>query len=80
VNSQTVGPRHVHGYKLNVAVHEVSDKRDVAGEPVKPGDNQHAAAWPALVQRAGKRRAVGMPASALDLGELGGKLAAISMS
>jgi hypothetical protein len=44
VDGEPVDARHIDGDKFHVAVHQAGNEMDVAGEPVKLGDDQHGAA------------------------------------
>ena len=52
----------------------------VAGQPVEAGDQQGGAALPAFFERGQQLGPVRVPASALDLGELGHELAAVHLA
>ena len=74
VQGQPVGGRHVDCDKLDAALHQAGDERDVAGQPVELGDHQDGALPAAQLQRSAQLRPVGAPA-ALDLDQLGDQLA-----
>lgn len=80
VNGQPVGLGHVTGDEVRAALHQVGDESDVAGQPVKAGNQQGSATLPALFEGGQKLRPVRVPASALDLGELGHELAAVHLA
>jgi hypothetical protein len=58
----------------------ICDKSDVAGQPVKTGNQQGSVALAALFKGGQELRPVRVPASALDLGELGHELAAVDLA
>jgi len=78
MNSEPIRGRHVHGDKINAALHEVGDKRDVAGKAVKPRNQQHGAALAAFLQRSAQLWPVAYSPPAFDFGELGYELAGLS--
>lgn len=73
VDGEPVGARHIHCNEFHVAVHQAGNEMDVAGKPVKLGDDQNRAAFPALCKRRMELGPV-LLASALHFDELRGKL------
>ena len=80
VNGQPVGLGHVTGDEIDAALHQVGDEGHVAGQPIQAGDQQNGAALTALVERSEELRPVRVSASTLDLGKLGGQLAAVHLA
>jgi len=80
VDRQPVGLGHITSNEVRTALHQVGDESDVAGQPVESGNQQGGAALPALLKGGQELRPVRVPASALDLGELGHELAAVHLA
>ena len=80
VDGQPVGLGHIAGDEVGTALHQIGDEGDVTGQPVKAGNQQGSAALPALLKGGKQLRPVRVPASALDLGELGHELAAVDLA
>jgi hypothetical protein len=74
VNCEPVRAQHIHGDRFNIAVHQAGNEMDVAGEPVKLGDDQRGAALPSLCEGRKELRPV-ILAPALHFHERGGQLA-----
>ena len=66
--------------EVRAALHQVGDESDVAGQPIKASNQKNGAALPALFERGQELRPVSVPASALDLGELGYELATVDLA
>ena len=73
VDGEPIGGRHIDRDKIHAALHQVGDEGNVAREPVEAGNEQGRAALTAFGKGGMELRAVGVAASALDLGEGGGK-------
>jgi hypothetical protein len=80
VDGQPVGLGHIASDEVRAALHQICDKCDVTGQPVKTGNQQSSAALPTLFKCGQELRPVRVPASALDLGELGHELAAVDLA
>jgi hypothetical protein len=80
VDGQPVGLGHIASDEVRAALHQICDKSDVAGQPVKAGNQQGSAALPTLFKSGQELRPVRVPASALDLGELGHELASVDLA
>src|ERR1017187_8427225 len=80
VDGQPVGLGHIASDEVRAALHQVGNKSDVAGQSVKTGNQQGSAALPTLFKCGQELRPVRVPASALDLGELGHELAAVDLA
>ena len=80
VDGQPVGLGHIASDKVRAALHQVGDESNVAGQPVKAGNQQGSATLPTLFEGGEELRPVRMPASALDLGELGHERAAVHLA
>jgi hypothetical protein len=50
VDGQPVGLGHIAGDEIRAALHQVGDKSDVAGQPIKAGNQQGSAALAALLK------------------------------
>jgi hypothetical protein len=48
VNGEPVGLGHIASYEVCPALHQICDKGNVAGQPIKAGIQEHGAALPAL--------------------------------
>ena len=57
MDGEPIGVREVHGDKFEPALHEAGDHFDIAGEPIKPRDDQDRACDAAEVQRLSQVRA-----------------------
>ena len=71
VDGQSVRLGHIDGNEINPTLHEAGDEMDVAGQSIKPGDDERGFVTAALVERGCELRAVGVPLAALDFLELG---------
>ncbi len=71
MNGQAVCLGHIDGDEIDAALHQPGDEMDVAGEPIKPGDNECGFLSSACIERGGELGPVGVPLAALDLLELG---------
>ncbi len=71
VNGELGRGRHVAGDEVGAVLHQGGDESYVAGKAVEAGDKQHGAALAALGEGGEELGPVGVPAPALDLGELG---------
>jgi hypothetical protein len=80
VDGQPVGLGHIAGNEIRAALHQICDKSDVAGQPVKAGNQQGSAALPALFKGGKQLRPVRVPPSALDLSELGHELTTVGLA
>ena len=80
VDGQPVGLGHIASDEVRAALHQICDKSDVAGQPVKTGNQQGSAALPALLKGGKQLGPVRVPPSALDLGELGHELATVDLA
>ena len=80
MDGQPVGLGHITSDEVRAALHQICNKSDVAGQPVKAGNQQGSAALPALLKGGKQLRPVRVSASALDLGELGHELATVDLA
>src|ERR1035438_3638808 len=80
VDGQPVGLGHIASDEVRAALHQVGNESDIAGQPVKAGNQQSSAALPTLFKCGQELRPVRVPASALDLGELGHELATVDLA
>src|ERR1039458_3906774 len=80
VDGQPVGVGQIASDEVRAARHQICDKSDVTGQPVKTGNQQGSAALPTLFKGGQELRPIRVPASALDLGELGHELAAVDLA
>jgi hypothetical protein len=71
VDGQSVRLGHINGNEINPTLHEARDEMDVAGQSIKPGDDECGFVAAALVERGCELRTVGVPLAALNLLELG---------
>jgi hypothetical protein len=62
VNGEAGGLRHVAGDEIRAVLHQSGDERDIAGEPVEAGNQEHGAAFAAFGQGSEELGTVDVPA------------------